>query len=214
MAASGSRMRAIGCRSASRSRPRRFLPRQARLCDVARGPAVGRDPHECQRQPREQQGLVQRSVLLAGLAAVDAHDAVSLHQRVLRVPEAGDDGQSGQADVLGRQHCAGEHDGAPGEGASAKVEVAFVAVDQGEGEWLVRERDEQRRRHQPRGAVRVVSEQPSGGSEWDPTERQRDVAQPTAAMGTRESGDEDCTGMTVAVLIGPLPSAWWCSASG
>jgi hypothetical protein len=128
--------------------------------------------------------------LLAGLSTVDAHDAVPLHQRVFRVPDSGDDSERRQADVLGRQHCAGEHEWTPDERAAAKVEVAFVAVDQGEREWLMRERDQQRHRHQPGSAVRVVSKQQSGSRERDPTERQRKVDQTTACIHSGGRGRE------------------------
>ena len=182
MAANGSRMRAVGCRSASRSRPRRFLPRRP-VCAMWPGVRPSAAIHTNASASHENSNALSsgafcwpalrpwmRMMPYRCIRVCSAFHRPATTARAVRLM------------CWDRQHCAREHDGTPGEGASTKVEVAFVAVDQGEGERLVRERDQQRRRHQPGGAVRVVSEQPSGSCEWDPTERQRNVDQTTVAL--------------------------------
>ena len=77
----------------------RIRPAETQLVDQALQVDVAADVGDAGDQPDDQHRLLDAAVVVAGLAAVDAHDPVPLHQRVLRVPQPGHQGDQRQADV-------------------------------------------------------------------------------------------------------------------
>ena len=130
---------------------------EAELANQSLQVDVAADVRDAGDQPDDQHRLLEPAVIVAGLAAIDAHHAVALHQRVLGVPQAGHQRHGGEADVEPDDDQGECHPRRPPVEAAMRAALQRVAIDEAERQRLVGERDQEDHAHDRlhRGEVRL-----------------------------------------------------------
>ena len=152
-----------------------IVPTQRNVAEPRRRVDIGGGPRQCRDEERDEKGAFEGSVVVTALAAVDAGEPVTLHQRVLGVPQPSDHGQQDQIEVQEQHHRSHEDQRTPAEHEPALSVTLTVAVDERERQGLVQERHQEDEAHHHRESRSVGLDVANEQDHGHPTKRHRKI---------------------------------------